>query len=112
MGVKEVEGDTPHLHFPDGNVDRRINQGNLHHNLFAIIVQHPENGGGITVQDLGDVPLPAVRLDVLMEIPLGIHKPCRYRRDAEVARRLYVVTRQDPEPSRIERERLMQPELA
>ncbi len=103
MGIEEVERDTPHLHLPDRNVDGRVEQRDLDHELAAVIVENPEDRGGIAIQDLGDVLLPPVRLDMLVKITLGIHEPDSDRRHAEIARCFDVIPGEDAKPPRVER---------
>ncbi len=112
MGVEEEEGDRSHLHLPDGNVDGRLDQGDLHHKLPAVVACHPENRCGVAVQHLGDVLLPPVRFHVLVKVTFGVHEPDGNHRHAEIARCFDVVAREDSEPARVERERVVQPELA
>ncbi|KAF5029252.1 hypothetical protein DSECCO2_650510 [anaerobic digester metagenome] len=112
MGVEEVERDAPHLHLPDRDVDRGVDQGNPDNKVPAIVIEHPEDRRGIAVQDLRDVLLPAVRLHMLVEVSLGVHEPDGDHRHTEVARCLDVVACEDAKPPRIERERVVQPELA
>ncbi|KAF5038472.1 hypothetical protein DSECCO2_553960 [anaerobic digester metagenome] len=112
MGIEEVERDAPHLHLPDRDIDGGLDQGDLHHKVPAVLVEHPEDRCGVAVEDLSDVLLPPVPLDVLVKVALGVHEPDGDRRDAEVARRLDVVAGKDAEPPRVEGKRVMEPELA
>ncbi len=38
MGIEEVERDTPDLHLPDRDIDRRVNEGDLNNELLGVIV--------------------------------------------------------------------------
>ncbi len=112
MGIEEIERDTPDLHLPDRDIDRWVDQGDLHHKLPAVVARHPENRRGVAVQDLSDVLLPPVPLHVLVEVSFCVHEPDGDHRQPEIACRFDVVAGKDAEPPCIERERVVQPELA
>jgi hypothetical protein len=69
------------------------------------------NGGFHPIEGLILCVLPPLGIDTLMEIALRIHEAKSYERDAQIAGLLTMVSGQDTEPTAINRDRIMKPEL-
>ena len=94
----DVDPPHPDLHLDVGEIDGDLHAGRLR-----------AEGRGI---DAGvRLLLPAVGVEVLVEVPLGVQQPDADERHAEVGRRLQMVAGEHPEPAGVLRERLGDAEL-
>ena len=66
-------------------MDRGFDKGDLYHHLVTGSVQHPRDGRCIAIQHFGNIILPAIRTDVLVEVPFGVHEPHGDQRNPEIA---------------------------
>ena len=94
----DVDAPHPDLHLDVGEID-----GDLHARSAAR--RAPGVDAGVRLL------LPAVGVEVLVEVPLGVQQPDADERHAEVGRRLQMVAGEHPEPTGVLRERLGDAEL-
>ena len=89
---------TPDLHLDVGEIDGDLHTGRLRAERRGI-------DAGVRLL------LPAVGVEVLVEVPLGVQQPDADERHAEVGRRLQMVAGEHAEPAGVLRERLGDAEL-
>ncbi len=104
LGLEQVEAHAADVRAPDPGGDRLAGEldrdrDRLEHEAEPLRVE-------LRVARL----LPVV-LERLLEVALPVEQADSDQRDAEVGGRLEVVAGEDPEPARVDRERLAQPEL-
>ena len=94
----DVDAPHPDLHVDAGEIDDDLHPGRLHAERRRV-----DAGVGLL--------LPAVGVEVLMEVALGVQQPDADEWHAEVGGRLQVVAGEHPEPAGVLRERLGDAEL-
>ena len=111
VGVEQVEGGASDLHAPDPCADgdeparfvRELDDR-------AQLLEKDRQALGIVVRiALG---LPIARVEPLPEVPVAVEQTDRDERHAEIRRRLQVVAGEHAEPARVDRQALVEPELA
>ncbi len=103
--VEQVQTDPPHVDPP--HPDLHVDAGEIDDDLHAGRLRAERRGVDAGVRLL----LPAVGVEVLMEVALGVQQPDADERHAEVGGRLQVIAGEHPEPAGVLRERLGDAEL-
>jgi hypothetical protein len=105
VGVEHVERDAPDVGAPDVGLDQIAGQvdGDLDAGVDEPQRQRREVGHALL--------LPALGVEALAEVALGVHQPDGDQRHAEVGRGLEVVAGEDAEAARVLRHRLADAEL-
>ncbi len=85
VGIHQTDSGTAHLYLPEGHLHGSSPQGNLDPYLAAFRVQNRADGSFFYAEGGIDGLLPAVRGDMLAEIPLRVQKPYPDQREAQVA---------------------------
>ena len=96
--ASDVDAPDAHLDVDTGEIDAHLDPGRLHPERRRIDAQV-------------DLLLPAVGVQLLVEVALGVEQADADERDAEVGRRLEVVAGQHAEPARVLGERFGDAEL-
>ena len=111
VAVQQVQADTPHLHQPDLRQQRPRTRRNADRDRITIRRQRMlhRQVGHLRVEVL--LALVSRHVQVLLEIPLVIEQPDRHQRHTQPAGTLDVIARQDPQTTRINGNRLVNPEL-
>jgi len=111
VGVEQVDRHAPDLHLPGADVHR--SSRGLHRGEPGLSVRsrHRHQRRGTHVVLFVAVFLPTVQCEALIEISLAIEQADSHQRHPQVARRLAVVSRQYSQASRVDRHRVMEPEL-
>ena len=111
VGVEHQHRHPPDLHLPHRRVHDSPREVDGHGEGPPGGRLHGQHGQPDEVVVGVDVLLEAVRVHGLAEVAGAVEEPHPHERDAQVARRLAVVAGQDPEPTRVDPERLVDPEL-
>ena len=60
-------------------------KGNLYDHLFTGSIQDPYNGRSIAIQHFGDIVLPPIGTDMLVEVSFGVHESHGDKRNTQIA---------------------------
>ena len=107
--IQEVERHLADLDLPDADIDGRVDMRDPDHQVFAGRIEHPGDRRRGAVDRFGNPLLPAVGVDVLVQVALRVHEPDGNHRETEVARLFQVVAGEESKPPRVEGKRVVEP---
>ncbi len=112
VGVQQQQRHAADLRLPDLGVQPAA-AGQVHRHLrrAAVALAQQRQGQAVGVQDRVGLLLPAVARERLLEVPRRVEQPHADDGHGQVAGRLQVVPREDPEPAGVLRQRAGDPEL-
>ena len=99
IGVKHIQGNSPHVNSPDQNLDRFALEVYRYAEGSAFLIPDEYNRHVCKVVGRISLHLPAVGAEVLAEIALLIQEPYAHKGDIQIAGRFKVIPCQDPQPS-------------
>ncbi len=111
VAVEQVERYAPYVDAPDLDREVFVAKRNCHHKRASIVAGHEHARCSLRVDVDPVLVLHAFRVDPLVEVPAPIHQADAHHRQGQVGCALEDVAREDAEPTRVDREGLVQTEL-
>src|SRR5690606_27318690 len=108
---EQVDGRAPHHHGPGADVDGAAGSGDRCVPLIAVVGGCEHQRGELRLDLVVAVLLPTVGTNVLVEVALLVEQSHSHERQGQVAGRLDVITGQHAQATRVDRHRVVQPEL-
>ncbi|KAF5049116.1 hypothetical protein DSECCO2_443070 [anaerobic digester metagenome] len=109
--IQEVERYSADIDLPDGDIEGRVDVRNLDDQVFAGRILYTGDGRHSVVEGFGDVLLPPVGIDLLVQVALRVHEPDGDHRETEVACLFQVIAGEESESARVDGERVVEPVL-
>ena len=109
--IEEVDRDLPDQQLPGGDVHLSARCGHAGQRHGAVRSEHPGQRRGGQVEGLVGVLLPAIQRDDLVEVALRVEETHSDHRDAQVRRRLAVISGKNPEASGVDGDGVVNAEL-
>ena len=111
VGVEKIEAATSHGESPDAHEDITIGQLDTNAQLASVAVVNDLEGHRREICPREDDLLLALRVEELTEVTVAVEERDTDERHRDIAGTLDVVSSEDSEPTRVNRQALVEPEL-
>ena len=109
--VEQVERDAPDRELPHAHAHPAVQDFDTEREVLLLRIEHGLHGEVREILVQREAVLPALLVDLLLEVPVPVQQRDRHEGQVQIARRLAMVAREDAEAARVIRERLVKAEL-